>query len=157
MNETTERELSVFEKHQLLIARKALTYSDAAAAILGGPTRAEAREIIERITSKAPSDAANGGGLRDGAIVGAICNQHHRDALGSEAPRPLERSALAGELLQRRAKGGDRLLEPPRPALPLTHRFERFAEVDLYRSARSRSFSCIRLHTAANTSRLRRR
>ena len=58
MNETTERELSVFEKHQLLIARKALTYSDAAAAILGGPTRAEAREIIERITSKAPSDAA---------------------------------------------------------------------------------------------------
>jgi hypothetical protein len=56
--ETTERELSVFEKHQLLIARKALTYSDAAAAILGGPTRAEAREIIERITSKASSDAA---------------------------------------------------------------------------------------------------
>ena len=58
MNETTERELSVFEKHQLLIARKALTYSDAATAILGDPTRAEAREIIERITSKAPSDAA---------------------------------------------------------------------------------------------------
>jgi phage replication-related protein YjqB (UPF0714/DUF867 family) len=57
MNETTERELSVFEKHQLLIALKAVNSSDAAAAILGGPTRAEAREIIERIT-KAPSDAA---------------------------------------------------------------------------------------------------
>ncbi len=46
------RELSVPEKHQLAVARKTLTYSDAGAAVMGGPTKAEAREIILRLTGK---------------------------------------------------------------------------------------------------------
>jgi len=33
--------LSAFEKHQLAIARKTLTYSDAGAFIMGGPTKKE--------------------------------------------------------------------------------------------------------------------
>ncbi len=46
------RRLSVPERHQLRIARKTLTYSDVGARIMGGPTKAEAREIIKRLTGK---------------------------------------------------------------------------------------------------------
>ena len=41
--------LSVFEKHQLAIARKTLTYSDAGAFIMGGPTKAESRAFIAKM------------------------------------------------------------------------------------------------------------
>jgi hypothetical protein len=47
-----KRNLSVFDKHQLRIARKTLTYSDAGALIMGGPTKAEAREIIRRLAGE---------------------------------------------------------------------------------------------------------
>ena len=44
---------------------------------------------------------------------------------------PLERHALAGIFLQGLAIGGDGLLEPRRPALPLAERSERIAEIVL--------------------------
>jgi len=47
-----KRKLSVPEQHQLKIAKKTLTYSDFGAKIMGGPTKAEAREIIKRLTGK---------------------------------------------------------------------------------------------------------
>jgi hypothetical protein len=47
--------LSTPERHQLAIARKTLTLSIAGAMILGGPTHAEARAIILRLTgTRAP-------------------------------------------------------------------------------------------------------
>jgi len=42
-------ELSVFDKHQLKIARKTLTYSDAGAKIMGPPSKAEARAFIAKL------------------------------------------------------------------------------------------------------------
>jgi len=44
--------LSVFEKHQLKIARRTLELSDVGALILGGPSKKEAKEIIKRLTGK---------------------------------------------------------------------------------------------------------
>ena len=43
----------------------------------------------------------------------------------------MERHALAGTFLQGFAKGGDGLVEPRRPALPLAEHCERIAEIDL--------------------------
>ena len=40
------------EQHQLKIARATLKMSDVGALIMGGPTKAEAREIILRLTGK---------------------------------------------------------------------------------------------------------
>jgi hypothetical protein len=51
-----KRTLSVFDKHQLAIARKTLTMHDAALGVMGGPSKAEAREIIKRLTGKAPKE-----------------------------------------------------------------------------------------------------
>ena len=50
------RKLSVPEQHQLNIARKTLKMSDVGAAIMGGMTKAEAREVILRLTGKEPKD-----------------------------------------------------------------------------------------------------
>lgn len=47
-----KRTLTVPEKHQLKIAKKTLTYSDAGAAVMGGPTKEEARAIILKLTGK---------------------------------------------------------------------------------------------------------
>ena len=44
--------MSVPEKHQLRIARETLKMSDAMAGVMGGPTKAEAREIIQRLEKK---------------------------------------------------------------------------------------------------------
>jgi len=46
------RQITVFEKHQLKIAKKTLKLSDVGALILGGPTKDEAREIILKLTGK---------------------------------------------------------------------------------------------------------
>ena len=55
------RELSVFDKHQLNIARKTLRMSNVVAKIMGGMTKEEAREIIKRLTGRAAKeDLANG-------------------------------------------------------------------------------------------------
>lgn len=51
-----ERKLSVPERHQLAIARKTLRMSDIGAAIMGGPSKAEAREIIRRLTGRKPRE-----------------------------------------------------------------------------------------------------
>ena len=40
------------ERHQLKIARRTLEMSDAGALIMGGPNKAEAREIILRLTGR---------------------------------------------------------------------------------------------------------
>ena len=47
-----KRQLSVFDKHQLNIARKTLKYSDLAIKALGGMTREEAKIIIKKLTGK---------------------------------------------------------------------------------------------------------
>ncbi len=49
---TIKRELSVPQKHQLRVAWQTLQMPDAIAAVMGGPTKAEAREIIKRLTGK---------------------------------------------------------------------------------------------------------
>jgi len=53
-----KRQLTVAEKHQLKIARQTLRMADAAVAMLNlatpnSPTKAEARDIIKRLTGKA--------------------------------------------------------------------------------------------------------
>ncbi len=50
------RYLTVPEQHQLRIARKTLTYSDVGAKIVGGPTQAEARAIIKKLTGRPPKE-----------------------------------------------------------------------------------------------------
>lgn len=44
------RKLTVPEQHQLRIAKDTLRMSDVGAMIMGGPTKEEAREIIQRLT-----------------------------------------------------------------------------------------------------------
>jgi hypothetical protein len=51
-----KRALSVFDKHQLKIARDTLRMPDAMVGVMGPPTKAEAREIIRRLTRKAPKE-----------------------------------------------------------------------------------------------------
>jgi hypothetical protein len=46
------KEMSVFDKHQLKIARRTLQLSDAGALILGGMTKDEARAVILRLTGR---------------------------------------------------------------------------------------------------------
>lgn len=48
------RGLSVPERHQLRIARDTLRMSDIGASLMGGPSKAEAREIIMRLTGRRP-------------------------------------------------------------------------------------------------------
>ena len=52
-----KRQLTVPDRHQLKVARQTLKYSDAGALIMGGPTKAEAREIILRLTGKPTDDS----------------------------------------------------------------------------------------------------
>lgn len=49
---STAREVSVFDKHQLAIARKTLTYSDVGALVMGGMTKEEARAVILKLTGR---------------------------------------------------------------------------------------------------------
>jgi hypothetical protein len=44
--------LTVPQRHQLRIAKKTLTLSDAGALVLGGPTKEEARATILKLTGK---------------------------------------------------------------------------------------------------------
>lgn len=50
------RELSVPEQHQLRIARQTLRMADPMARIMGGPTKKEARDIIQRLTGQEPEE-----------------------------------------------------------------------------------------------------
>jgi hypothetical protein len=61
------------------------------------------------------------------AVIGAIRDQHHRDALIAITLRPVERTLLTRTLLKRGVIGRDRLLEPRRPTLPLGDQAERAA------------------------------
>ena len=45
----SKKELSVFDRHQLKIARDTLRMSDAGAAVMGGMNKAEARAFLRRI------------------------------------------------------------------------------------------------------------
>jgi hypothetical protein len=47
-----KRRLSVPEKHQLAIAKKTLKMPDAMVGVAGGPTKAEARAIIKKLTGR---------------------------------------------------------------------------------------------------------
>lgn len=51
-----KKPLSVFDKHQLRIARQTLSMHDAAVGVMGGPSKQEAREIIRRLTGKEPKE-----------------------------------------------------------------------------------------------------
>ena len=48
------RKLTVPEKHELAIARKNLRMPEAMIGVMGGPSHAQAREIIRRLTGKEP-------------------------------------------------------------------------------------------------------
>jgi hypothetical protein len=48
--------LTVPEKHQLKVARQTLRMNDSFARIMGGPSKDEARDIIERLTGKRPNE-----------------------------------------------------------------------------------------------------
>jgi hypothetical protein len=56
MAKFVRRYLSVPEQHQLKIARKTLTYSDVGARIMGGMTKAEARQVILKLTGRKPKE-----------------------------------------------------------------------------------------------------
>ena len=45
-------EMSVFDKHQLRVAKATLRMHDAGARIMGGMTKDEARQVIRRLTGK---------------------------------------------------------------------------------------------------------
>jgi hypothetical protein len=47
-----KKELSVFDKHQLKIAKRTLELNDIGAMILGGMTKQEAKEVIKKLTGK---------------------------------------------------------------------------------------------------------
>lgn len=51
-----KKQLSVFEKHQLAIARKTLKMNDVGVLVMGGMTKEEAREVIKRLTGKTPKE-----------------------------------------------------------------------------------------------------
>ena len=51
-----KRELDVFEKRQLRIARDTLKMNPAISGVMGGPSREEAIDIIERLTGERPTD-----------------------------------------------------------------------------------------------------
>jgi len=55
-----KRTLNVFERHQLKVARDTLKMTDAGAKVMGGPTKAEARQIIKRLTGKMPVENPSG-------------------------------------------------------------------------------------------------
>ena len=48
------RKLTVPERHQLKIARSTLKMCDVGALVMGGPNKAEAREIIRLLTGRSP-------------------------------------------------------------------------------------------------------
>lgn len=50
------RELTVPERHQLKVARDTLRMNDVFARIMGGMTKQEARNIVERLTGKRPKE-----------------------------------------------------------------------------------------------------
>jgi len=50
------RYLTVPEQHQLKIARRTLQLSDVGARIMGGMTKAEARQIIKKLTGRTPKE-----------------------------------------------------------------------------------------------------
>lgn len=51
-----KRYLTPAERHQLRIARKTLTYSDAGARIMGPPTKDTARKTIYNLTGRFPKN-----------------------------------------------------------------------------------------------------
>lgn len=51
-----KKQLSVFDYHQLKIARATLKMNPVMASIMGGPSIEEARAIIKRITGKEPKE-----------------------------------------------------------------------------------------------------
>ncbi len=50
------RKLSVFERHELRIARDTLKMPEVMVGVMGGPTKEEARASILRLTGKLPKE-----------------------------------------------------------------------------------------------------
>jgi hypothetical protein len=51
-----KRELGVFDRHQLKIARDTLRKPDAMVAVMGGMNKEQARKVIVRITGESASE-----------------------------------------------------------------------------------------------------
>lgn len=64
-----KRKLSVPEQHQLKVARRTLEMSDVGARIMGPPTKAEAREIIKRLTGRAAKENPTSKSKRGGVTM----------------------------------------------------------------------------------------
>ena len=52
-----KRKLDIFDRHKLKIARRTLQLSDVGALILGGMTKAQARELIRELTGRGEARA----------------------------------------------------------------------------------------------------
>lgn len=50
------RKLSVFEQHELKVARDTIRMPEAMVGVMGGPDKAEARATILRLTGKLPKE-----------------------------------------------------------------------------------------------------
>lgn len=99
------KKLSVPERHQLKIARDTMKMSDVGASIMGGPSKAEAREIIKRLTGKYPIEAKENPSKSDRKLLtdaGA-----YRGAKGFQPHNRSDVLAARVKLLQR-AKGTPR-------------------------------------------------
>ena len=51
--------MNVFDKHQLVIAKKTINMSDAIANVMGYPNKEQAKEIILKITGKPAKEYYN--------------------------------------------------------------------------------------------------
>src|ERR1700677_1200245 len=71
------------------------------------------------------------GSLGHRAVVGAICDQHHRDTLATVTRRPVERNSLGWAFFQRHPISLDRLLKPLCSILPLADQNKHSSEVVL--------------------------
>ena len=65
------RQLTIPERHQLKVARATLLLSDGMAVVMGGPTKHEARGIIQGLTGRRPCEECTS---RDAASGLRVCN-----------------------------------------------------------------------------------
>lgn len=81
------RKLSVFDKHQLKVARQVLKAPDAMVPFMGGGlTKDEARDIIEKLTGRRPKESF-------GPLQEAVKAEVRRQILAQKLHRPVQRRA----------------------------------------------------------------
>lgn len=75
-----ESQLSVPEKHQLKVARQTLKMNDTMAGVMGGPSKAEARKIIKKLTGKSVKEQKLREYIRE-AVRKALTEAHDEEDL----------------------------------------------------------------------------